>query len=94
MFAVVRRYTFDKKHSAEIDQKVRDEFVPLVRKAKGFITYHWLDNGDGIGISMGVFEDEAGADESVHLAADYVAEHLAHLLGHPEITKGEVKAYA
>ena len=44
---------------------------------------------------MGVFEDKAGAEESVRLAAAFVQQHLAGLLGKPEvITQGEVKAHA
>jgi hypothetical protein len=39
-------------------------------------------------------KDKAGADESVHLAADYVKEHLSKLLTQkPEIIEGPVKAH-
>ena len=64
MFAVIRHYHFDKKDSAEIDRLVRDGFVPIIRKAKGFVRYYWLDTGEGEGASFGVFKDKAGADES------------------------------
>ena len=67
MFAVIRHYHFDPKDSAEIDRRVREEFVPIVKKGKGFVRYYWLDTGKGA--SVGVFKDKAGADESVHLAA-------------------------
>ena len=94
MFAVIRHYHFDAKNSAEIDRKVREGFVPLIRKAKGFVRYYWLDTGKGEGASFGVFADKAGADESVHLAADFVREHLAHLMiQKPEIIEGPVKAH-
>ncbi len=43
---------------------------------------------------MSVFKDKAGADESIRLAADYIREHLAGLLGKPELTEGPVKAHA
>jgi len=33
MFAVIRHYRFDKKDSAAIDRAIREEFVPIVRKA-------------------------------------------------------------
>jgi len=79
-FAVIRHYHFDPKNSAEIDRKVREGFVPLIRKAKGFIRYYWLDTGKGEGASFGVFRDKAGADESVRLAADFVREHLSKLM--------------
>jgi hypothetical protein len=58
------------------------------------VRYYWLDTGDGEGASLGVFEDKAGADESVRLAADYVKEHLSKLLTQkPEIIEGPIKAH-
>ena len=94
MFAVIRHYHFDKKDSAEIDRLIREEFVPLVRKAKGFRRYYWLDTGEGEGASFGVFNDKAGADESVHIAADFVRDRLSKLLRQkPEIIEGPIKAH-
>jgi hypothetical protein len=94
MYAVIRHYHFDTKDGAEIDRLVRDGFVPLVRKARGFVSYHWIDNGNGEGASFGVFEDKAGADESVRLAADYVAKHMAKfLIKKPVIVEGPVSAH-
>jgi hypothetical protein len=94
MYAVTRRYQFDPAASQEISNHINDGFIPLVRQTPGFVAYYWMDTGEGVGISMGVFESPAGADESVRIAGDYVRENLAHLLGTPEITKGEVWAYA
>ena len=94
MFAVIRHYHFAKKDSAEIDRLVRDGFVPIIRKAKGFVRYYWLDTGDGEGASFGVFKDKAGADESVHLAADFVRANLAKFLREkPEIIEGPINAH-
>lgn len=94
MFAVVRHYHFDKKDSAEIDRLIQDEFVPLIRKARGFVRYYWLDTGNGEGASFGVFKDKAGADESVALAAEFVRTHMAKLLKQkPEVIEGLIKAH-
>lgn len=94
MFAVIRHYHFDKKDSAEIDRLVQDQFVPIIRKAKGFIRYYWLDTGNGEGASFGVFKDKAGADESVALAADFVRAKMSRLLTQkPEIIEGPLKAH-
>jgi quinol monooxygenase YgiN len=94
MFAVIRHYHFNPKDGEEIDRRIREEFVPIVKKAKGFVRYYWLDTGKGEGASLGVFEDKAGADESVQLAADYVREHLSKLLTQkPEIIEGLIKAH-
>ena len=94
MFSVIRRYHFDPKNGAEIDGQIRESFVPLIKKAKGFVRYYWLDSGKGEGASLSVFQDKAGADESVRLAADYVREHMSKLLTQkPEVIEGAVKAH-
>ena len=94
MFAVIRHYHFDKKDSAEIDRLVQEGFVPLIRKAKGFVRYHWLDTGNGEGASFGIFRDKAGADESVELAREFVRDHMSKLLRQkPEVIEGPIKAH-
>jgi len=94
MFAVIRHYRFDKKDSAEIDRLVQEGFVPIIRKAPGFVRYYWLDSGDGEGASFGVFRDKAGADESVRMAADFVKNRMAQLLREkPEIIEGTIRAH-
>jgi hypothetical protein len=94
MFAVIRHYHFDPKNGAEIDRQIRESFVPLIKKAKGFVRYYWLDTGTGQGASLSVFQDKSGADESVRLAAGYVHEHLSKLLTQkPEVIEGPVKAH-
>jgi len=55
MFAVIRHYHFNPKDSAEIDRRIREDFVPIVKKAKGFVRYYWLDTGKGEGASFSVF---------------------------------------
>ena len=80
MFAVIRHYHFDKKDSAEIDRLIEQQFVPIIRKAKGFDRYYWLDTGNGEGASFGLFKDKEGADESVALAAEFVRAQMAKLL--------------
>ena len=49
MFAVIRHYHFKPQDSAEIDKMVRENFVPLIKKANGFVRYYWLDTGKGEG---------------------------------------------
>jgi hypothetical protein len=94
MYAAVRHYHFNAKDSAEIDRRVREDFVPLIKKAKGFVRYYWLDTGKGEGVSLSVFKDKAGADESVRLAADYVKNHMSKfVIAKPEVIEGPVKAH-
>jgi hypothetical protein len=94
MFAVIRHYHFDQKDSAEIDRVIREGFVPLMRKAKGFVRYYWLDTGNGEGASFGVFQEKAGADESVEIAREFVRDHMSKLLRQkPEVIEGPIKAH-
>ena len=94
MFAVIRHYHFNPNDGAEIDRRIREEFVPIIKNANGFVRYYWLDTGNGEGASLSVFRDKAGADESVRLAADWVKENLSKLvIQKPEIIEGRVKAH-
>jgi len=94
MFAVIRHYHFDKKNSAEIDRLIQEQFVPIIRKAKGFVRYYWLDTGNGEGASFGVFTNKDGADESVALATEFVRTQMAQLLRQkPEVIEGSIKAH-
>ncbi|MEP6514076.1 MAG: hypothetical protein ABJA79_09410 [Parafilimonas sp.] len=94
MFAVVRHYHFKPENGDKIDKLVREGFVPLIKKAKGFVRYYWLDTGAGEGASFSVFKDKAGADESIQLAAEFVKEYLSELtVQKPEVIEGPVKAH-
>ena len=94
MFAVIRHYHFDPTKGPEIDRQIREGFVPLLKKAKGFVRYYWLDTGNGEGASISVYKDKAGADESVRLAAQFVRDHMSALLTQkPEVIEGPVKAH-
>ncbi len=95
MYAVIRKYQFDQRNSEELDRKIREVFVPLLKKAPGFVGYYWLDTGEGSGASLTVFQDKAGAEESVRIAANFVRQHLAGItVSSPDITQGEVQAHA
>jgi hypothetical protein len=93
MYAVVRSYHFDPSASEEISQKVQNGYVPLLKQAKGFIAYYWIDSSAGTGSAVAVFESKDGAEESTRLAAEYVQANMAHLLiKKPEILEGNVRA--
>ena len=94
MFAVIRHYHFKPGDGKKIDQVIQEGFVPLIKKAKGFVRYYWLDTGEGEGASLSVFNDKAGADESVVLAADFVKKNMSELLNQkPEVIEGAIKAH-
>ncbi|MFJ9942876.1 hypothetical protein [Streptomyces erythrochromogenes] len=92
MYAVIRRYE-GVTDPAEAGRLVDEGFVPLLRRVPGFVAYYWVDAGGGVMVSTSVFEDRAGADESVRRAADFVRENLASLLPDPpQVTAGQVVA--
>jgi heme-degrading monooxygenase HmoA len=91
MHVVIRQYTVDSNATEEIVRRAREGFVPLISSAPGFVSYTIVDAGaDGL-ITVSVFEDRAGAEESVRMAANWVRESLASLLPNPpQVTVGEV----
>jgi hypothetical protein len=94
MYAAVRHYHFKKEDGDQIDKIIQEGFVPLLKKAKGFVRYYWVDTGNGEGASLSVFEDKAGADESIKIAAEFVKAQMANLLTQkPEVIEGPVKAH-
>jgi len=94
MYAAVRHYHFKKEDSDKIDKLIQEGFVPLIKEAKGFVRYYWLDTGEGEGASFSVFTDKEGADESIRLAAEFVKQHLSELaMQKPEVIEGPVKAH-
>lgn len=94
MYAVVRRYE-GVTDPAEAGRRVDEEFVPLLREVPGFVAYYWVDAGNGVMVSTGVFRDRAGAERSTDRARDFVRDRLAGLLpGAPQVTAGEVVAHS
>ena len=73
MYAAGRRYE-GVTDPAAAGHLVDESFVPLLEHVPGFISYYWVDAGDGVMASMSVYEDQAGADESVRIAQEWVAE--------------------
>ncbi|MEU9135718.1 hypothetical protein AB0D33_07055 [Streptomyces sp. NPDC048404] len=94
MYAAVRRYE-GVTDTAEAARVVNEGFVALMRQVPGFVAYYWIDAGDGVMVSTSVFQDQAGAEESISRAADFVRDNLAALLPNPpQVMAGEVVASA
>ena len=94
MYAVIRRYRFRSEDSEKINKLIQERFLPILKEATGFISYNWLDTGAGEGASFSIFQDKAGADESIRLAADFVKTNMSELLSQkPEVIEGPVKAH-
>ncbi len=91
MYASIRRYVVHPGSMEKIAEQVNDGFLPIVHSIPGFVAYYVVDIGHGIGISIGIFEDQDGAERSAAEAKEYVRENLASLFPNPpEIMDGEV----
>ena len=92
MYAVVRRYD-GVTDPAEAARRAQQGFVPLLSEVPGFVAYYAIDAGGGVIVSISVFQDQPGSEESTERAADYVRENLASLIPNPpQVTGGEVVA--
>src|SRR3989442_15785004 len=84
MYALVRRY--EGVDPGDIDQIVRQVdagFVPILEQTRGFQGYWAIRAEDGVVVSITLFDDREGAEESQRQAAGFGGEHLAALLPKP-----------
>ncbi len=74
----------------ELATLVESGFMPIVREVPGFKEYFLVETEEGV-ISISVFMDQAGAEESTRRAADWVQQNLADFFaGPPAVTIGSV----
>jgi quinol monooxygenase YgiN len=94
MHVAIRRYQVDAASVDKVMRQVNEGFIPIIKDADGFLAYYALNAGAGEIATVSVFEDQAGAEESIRMAADWVRQNLAALLPNPpEISAGEVRAH-
>jgi hypothetical protein len=91
MYVTIRRYKIASGSAAELKRRIQEGFVPIISKLPGFVEYFWTSAGENETISVNVFTDRAGAEESVRAAAEWVRRNVASLLPNPpEVMTGEV----
>jgi hypothetical protein len=92
--AAIRIYRVEPGSADEVMQSVNEGFLPIIKDAPGFQAYYALDAGLDRIATVSVFEDQAGAEESIRLASDWVRQNIASLLPDPpEVLQGEVRAH-
>ena len=90
MYVITRRF---KSISSVAEAAARAEagLAPILLAATGFKGYHIIDAGDGVGLSVTMFETREDADRVKDRALDWVRQNLSDLYqGEPEVTAGEV----
>lgn len=89
MFATIRRYRI--KGSVETGlQRVRSEFVPMIQRIPGLISFDIMVAGE-TWAAVSVFDDIHAAEESNRVAALWAEKHLSDILDMPaQISTGPV----
>jgi len=86
-YVVVRHYQDSSKLIDGLAQRP-DEIESLISGIAGFVAYHLVRTESG-GFSVSVYEDRAGAEESVRAARDYVQQNFADVGNPPEVIQGD-----
>ena len=91
MYVSVRRYTMGAGSIDALMRRVDEEFAPAISQEPGFVGYFAIDTGDTTVETISIFRDQASADGSNELAADYVRDNLGEFdLQRTEVSGGEV----
>jgi hypothetical protein len=89
MYTVVRRYSGNTDLADALVQN-QDDVKGIISQVAGFRAYYLVKDADGNAISISVFDDQSGAEESSRAAADWLRENLGDMeLSPPEILGGE-----
>jgi hypothetical protein len=79
MFASIRRYRLHKGSMDELASRVDTDFADQVRAQPGFVSYEFVDCGDGEVMTISIFGDAAGAARSRDLAMSWTEQNLQDL---------------
>ena len=95
MYATIRRYTpkaaLDQKAMDGLKHRIEDGFVPMAQEIRGFHGYYAVNVGNKQLVTIGLFDDKAGAAESTRKAAEFVKKDpMKDQLGSPEIIEGDL----
>lgn len=87
MQVVIRTYSGKgAKELFDVLEKKKADVESVLRSVKGMMSYTLARSGDG-GFSVTVCKDQAGIDESVQKARDFIAKNAAHTgAGAPQVS--------
>lgn len=90
-YVSVREY--EVKDSAEVARIAQKEFLPIIKKIPGFISWNLIAVSKTNLITVSNFDNEAAANESAEKAKKWSVKALAgKVISPPEINRGEVIA--
>lgn len=79
MFASIRRYRLHKGSMDELERRVDEGFAEEIRAQRGFVSYEFVDCGDGEVMTISIFSEAEGAAGSRELARRWTDEKLQDL---------------
>lgn len=94
MYASIRRYRVAPGKMEELERKIPGA-VEAISALTGFRAHYIVKGKDNSVAAVSLFSSEESAQRSNEVAAQYVREHVAGLVGEAvDIVTGEVIAYA
>jgi hypothetical protein len=97
MHATIRRYDgVDQNRSAELTRKVNETLVPRLEKLPGFAGYFFVEAGNGVFTSLGLFETPEQGMESTKVVATWIRDEKLDTIipNEPKITSGKLVAHS
>ena len=89
MYAAVRWYPGGSELLDAIVQNESD-VKRIISGIEGFRSYYMVRTAEGDAMSVSVFDDQNGAEESNRQAADWVRQNAADVAVTPQLSGGEV----
>ena len=90
MYASVRRYQGVDPSLFDEVARQREDLEATMQQAPGFRAWYLIRTADGMA-TVTLCNEQAGAEESVRLAAGWIGEHMPTLAPNPpEVANGEV----
>jgi hypothetical protein len=95
MYAIIRRYTptgtWDRKTRDELTRRIESEFLPRLQEIRGFHSYQVVNVSEKELVTIGIFENKTGAEESNRRAAEFVKKDpIKDQVGSPQVIEGDV----
>jgi hypothetical protein len=87
VYASIRTYRLDDGDMDEVMHRVDTDFADQLGHSPGFVAYQCIDCGDRTLCTVTVFHDEAAAERSNDLAAEFVRDKLSYMA----LTRTDVK---
>ena len=95
MYAAIRQGHPKPGATEEIARLIKEEMLPRLQRLPGFGAFYLVQPEAEMLVTVSVFANQAAAEESNHLVAEWARQRLAvHMAGPLEVMSGEVRTHA